>query len=319
MNRRKILIAACLLLAAVVPGYAAGIGPGPIDWLQEVTDQITALMNNQSDALVDLGVIELNFIAIITLIGIVVRWQLSHMVIGFHPVNFTIGDFFVFLLNFAFCSVLLHYYNNPLPGVGVNFHQLPAGFSILISSKLGTAAIDQMLAQVSDAISKTQKPSVTDLLGIIVYAVTMAQLAALQFVMFALNSFGYIGQAMFALFGPLLIPLYMTKRFAGKFFAWLDGLIVFSMFGAVSTGLSFIWLNVIVGFFQNTVAGDYTIGHWFAVLTTLVMITCAFLYSMFKIPSITAALFGGSAALAQGFAETLTARAAGLAMAVYRG
>ena len=39
------------------------------------------------------------------MITMVVRWNLAHMVIGYRPVNFTIGDLFVFLFKLFACCV----------------------------------------------------------------------------------------------------------------------------------------------------------------------------------------------------------------------
>jgi hypothetical protein len=110
----------------------------------------------------------------------------------------------------------------------------------------------------------------------------MADMALIDLAMFAVDAFGWIAYALFSLFGPLAIPLYMTKHFSSKFWGWLDGLIVFSFYRAVSAGFSFIWINVLVGFFDNTVAGDYSLGHWLAILGTLIMLTGAFFWGMFK-------------------------------------
>jgi hypothetical protein len=114
---RKTLLVLLLFTAffPVMGAAATGTAPLPpgVNWLSEVTDQVNALVTNYSDELVDLGTTELAFFAIFTLVGIVVRWQLSHMVIGFRPVNYTIGDLLAFFLNLVACSLLLHYYNAP--------------------------------------------------------------------------------------------------------------------------------------------------------------------------------------------------------------
>ena len=103
------------------------------------------------------------------------------------------------------------------------------------------------------------------------------------------------------------------KHFSSKFWGWLDGLIVFSFYRAVSAGFAYIWLNVMIGFFDNTVAGDYSIGHWLAILATLIMLTGAFVYGLFRIPMITSMLFGGVGSAAAGYSEAFLGTVAGFA------
>ena len=270
---------------------------------------MSALTTAHADQLVSFGVIELNFIAILALVGVVARWQLAHMVIGFRPVNFTIGDFFTFLIQLLICSVMLHYYNSPLPG-GLNLHQLPQAVGGAIANTLDTSVVDDLLTRVSAVIDGTAQPSVFNEFGIIVYMTIMLFMALVDLAMFAVDAFGYVGYGIFALFGPLMIPLYMTRNFASKFWSWLDGFIVFGMYRAVSAALTYVWLHVLIGFFDNTVAGDYSIGHWIAILATLVMLCGAFVWSMFKVPMLTSMLFGGAASGAQAATDAMVGTAA---------
>ena len=110
---------------------------------------------------------------------------------------------------------------------------------------------------------------------------------------------------MFTLFGPLMIPLFITRNFKGKFWAWVDGLLVFSMFRAVAAAVSFIYLNVFIGFFDNTVNGDYSLGHWLALIPTLILLNGGLLWAMFQVPRITGMIFGGVASHAQAFTDTV--------------
>ena len=84
------------------------------------------------------------------------------------------------------------------------------------------------------AIDGTTPPSAIDMSGIIIYFGVLVLMSLLDLAMFAINAFGFVGYAIFALFGPLFIPLLLTRNFAGKFWVWLDGLITFGMYQAVA-------------------------------------------------------------------------------------
>jgi len=306
------------LLTALVPfiGTAqTGADPLPpgVNWLSQVTDQVNALVTNYGDQLVALGTTELTFFAIFTLVGIVVRWQISHMVIGFRPVNYTIGDLLAFFINLAACSLLLHYYNAPLPGASMSIHQIFPAFAKAVTNILDQSLIDGFLDRVREAATGTQAPSAFNLTGAIVYATVLFNVAFMDLIMFAVNAFGFIALGLFTLFGPLLIPLFITRSFKHKFWQWVDGILVFSMFRAVSAAISFIYLNVMIGFFDNTVAGDYSLGHWLALIPTLILLNGGLLWSMFQVPRITGMIFGGVSSQAQVFVDNVTSSIVALA------
>jgi len=318
-----LLAALLLVLLLPAPGAAAVAPPPPppaaagagINWLQAVTDQVNHLVTADAATLVDIGYIELYFIAIFTLITMVSRWQLSHMVVGFRPVNFHIGDLILFLVQLSICSALLHYYLAPFPGSGLKLYQLPDAFGKSISGTLDMSIVDDFYHRVTTALNSTNKPGGLNFLGILIYIQVIGNLAFASLIMFAVNTFGFVAYGMFVLFGPLIIPLYLTNHFRSKFWGWVDHLIVFGMYRAVSAALTFVWLNVLVSFFDNTVNGDYSIGHWLALIPTLLMLTVSFGWTMFKIPAVTSMLFGGAGAGAQAATDAAVAKLVELAHA----
>jgi hypothetical protein len=315
MLQKTVLMIALAITAAPAVSYAAAPPATGTNWLQQVTSEVDTLTTTHGDALVDMGVTELNFIALMSLIAMVVRWNLAHMVIGYRPVNFTIGDLFIFFFKLFACSLMLHYYFNPFPGTAISLHNLFASIAQAIASTLDQGIMDDFLTRVRSVGDSTQRPVGLDIVGVIIYFGVMLNMALIDLAMFAVDAFGWVAYAMFSLFGPLAIPLYMTKNFSSKFWGWLDGLIVFSFYRAVSAGFSFIWLNVLIGFFDNTVAGNYNLWHWLAIFGTLVMLTGAFFWGMFKIPMITSMLFGGIGAAAQGFTSAISGKIAAVAEA----
>ena len=295
-----LVLLTCILLPTA--SFAASAG---IDWLGQVTTAVDTLTTTHGDVLMDFAVTELNFVAMMGLIAMVVRWNLAHMVIGARPVNFTIGDLFIFFFQLFACSLMLHYYFTPFPGTSLSIHNLFAGVAQSISATLDQSVMDDFMKRISNVTDSTARPAGMDVIGIFVYFGVMIDMAFLDLAMFAVDAFGWVCYGIFSLFGPLAIPLYMTKHFSSKFFGWLDGLIVFSFYRAVSAGFTYIWLNVIIGFFDGTVAGDYSIGHWLAIFGTLIMLTGAFVYGIFKIPMITSMLFGGVGMAAAGYSSTV--------------
>jgi len=115
-----------------------------------------------------------------------------------------------------------------------------------------------------------------------------------------------------ALFGPLFIPLYMTKLFRGKFLHFVDVLLSFAMIRAVAAAFIFVWGGFMNTFLSLTFAGNYSIEMWLTNLVPVLMVFLAFCINMLAIPSITQAIFGGSAGVS-GSVEAAAIRLAVLA------
>ena len=72
-----------------------------------------------------------------------------------------------------------------------------------------------------------------------------------QAVLFFVTSFGFVAIGLGSLVGPLFIPFYMWPTQAGKFYRWLDFMIVYSFYQVVATAFVYVWTNVIVYFFRS--------------------------------------------------------------------
>ena len=103
---------------------------------------------------------------------------------------------------------------------------------------------------------------------------------------------------MTALFGPIFVPLLMTKTFRAKFFHFLDVLISFAMIRAVAAAFIFVWAGFMNAFIQQTFNGNYSMEMWLANLIPCIMVFVAFIINMLFIPSMTQAIFGGAAGMA---------------------
>src|ERR1700748_2052770 len=113
-----------------------------------------------------------------------------------------------------------------------------------------------------------------------------------------MNASALILYGVTALFGPVFIPLLMTKTFKAKFFHFLDVLISFAMIRAVAAAFIYVWAGFMNGFLQQTFNGNYSMEMWIANLIPCLMVFVAFIINMLFIPSMTQAIFGGAAGMA---------------------
>jgi hypothetical protein len=117
-----------------------------------------------------------------------------------------------------------------------------------------------------------------------------------------------------ALFGPIFVPLLMTKTFRAKFFHFLDVLISFAMIRAVAAAFIFVWSGFMNAFIQQTFNGNYSMEMWLANLIPCTMVFIAFIINMLFIPSMTQAIFGGAAGAAESISRVVGTAASTVVM-----
>jgi len=144
----------------------------------------------------------------------------------------------------------------------------------------------------------TAMPGITAPVQILCYFLVQILLGLASAILFLINCSSFILYGVTALFGPIFVPLLMTKTFRGKFFHFLDVLISFAMIRAVAAAFIFVWGGFMNAFIQQTFNGNYSMEMWLANLIPCTMVFIAFIINMLFIPSMTQAIFGGAAGMA---------------------
>src|SRR6201986_4689064 len=158
-------------------------------------------------------------------------------------------------------------------------------------------SLDQLLQNLKTAGDGTAMPSFTAPVEILCYILVQLMLGLASAILFVINCSAFILYGVTALFGPVFVPLLMTRTFRVKFFHFLDVLISFAMIRAVAAAFIFVWGGFMNAFIQQTFNGNYSIEMWLANLIPCIMVFIAFIINMLFIPSMTQAIFGGAAGL----------------------
>ena len=269
-----------------------------VNWLYEFTNNITALTTQNGDALSQVGITFLSFIATIKLISMVIQFQMHGMALSFHHRPLEIGDLMRFLLILVVCLLLETYWVNPIPGAGIGLNHFFSYIAQVIVVAIDQKSIDVLLKAISDAVLNTPQPPVFAIIDVLTYALLVIVMGLASAVLFFINCSSFVFYAVCALFGPIFIPLLMTDRFKHKFYGFIEVLISFAMIRAVASAFIFVWANFLIGFLQETFHGQYTLGVWDAHMNSVMAVFGAFLLNMAAIPKITQIIFGGSAASA---------------------
>jgi hypothetical protein len=289
-----------VLLAQALPSASSGV-----DWLYQFTNNLTNLTTQNGGALTQLGMTELACISFFMLVSMVVNWQTSTMTFRLHHHPIQAGDLTKFLLQLIICCLLETYWVNPFPGASFGINHFFSYIAQAMVAAFDQNSLDSLLQLLKTAGDQTQMPSFTAPVQILCYFLVQILLGLASAILFLINCSAFILYGVTALFGPIFVPLLMTKTFRSKFFHFLDVLISFAMIRAVAAAFIFVWAGFLNGFIQQTFNGNYSMEMWLANLIPCTMVFIAFIVNMLFIPSMTQAIFGGAAGMAESITKVI--------------
>ncbi|HET6206860.1 MAG TPA: type IV secretion system protein [Terracidiphilus sp.] len=280
--------------------------PG-IDWGSQIVDQVNALITANGGVLVHDGLLLLAWIGVFKLLLLVIPMLLRRLDL-FHgnwhtTVHFS--EIFLLLFQIALAAFALNHWMVPLAG-GLSLHQVPTALARGLTNTFDTATIDQFVGYLRDTVTKLSQPNPWQVLDIAIYLYILIEMGVLAAAMFVVSSFGFIGVFQYTVLGPLFIPLALTKHFYSWFWRWLEGLFAFSMYRVMAAAIGWVWSNLFIYFFVHGVGTDYSLTNWLALLPVVFMLAVGFVYSMFKIPALTAALFSGAGSIGQSYVSAVS-------------
>jgi len=278
------------------------INSGSVDYITMITSNVDSLVAADSPVFLNIGNQLLTAIGITMLAVYGLKWAL-HSASRHHP-EFDFPGVVHFFAMFLIAEMMLRYYNTPLPWTSSSFHQLLPDTARQFAGIIDLSSLNTLLAAVKDATDKAQKPG-DDFLLIFIYACVLIDMVLVEGILFAVTILGFIAVGIGSLLGPLFIPWLIIPRVSWLFWNWLQFMLQYSFYRVVSSALVYIWANVIVGFFTNSIHGDYSLAHLLALILPFGMLNIGLFFSIFKITSFVSDLFKGTAAAGSGLAGSL--------------
>jgi type IV secretion system protein VirB6 len=277
------------------------------NWLNQFTNNITALTTANGGALTNLGLFLLAFVSFMMLVSMVINFSTQSMAFSLNAQPLEAGAIIKFLIRLVVCCLLESYWNNPFPGTTLSFNHIFSAIAQGIVAALDQNSLSNLQTLLATAGKGMGQPSMISIAEQACYWLVQLILGLAQAILFVINISSFIFYAVTALFGPLFIPLYMTNSFRGKFFHFVEVLASFAMIRAVASAFIFVWNGFLTTFLQQTFHGDYSLGMWAANFIVVTMVFAAFIVNMLFIPAITSAIFGGGAS-AVGSAQSMVGK-----------
>jgi hypothetical protein len=256
-----------------------------------ISQAITQLLSSNMDTLQATGLDIFRGLAVILIVwfGIKAALSASQGHGGFHFAKF--ADL-ILMISFGFG--MLTYYTMPLPATSYSFSDLITKEAISLSAQIQADNTQQIV----DAITKAEEqlgepPGLFSLHEEFTYLIARVALMIMQAFVFAVIAYGYVATAVCVLLGPVFIPWFIVPKLDWLFWGWLKAFIGFSFYQVVASAFIFVFSKVVIGMFS--VIGTLSLSNIVTLLPALLTLTFVCVYSLHKIPELTASILSGRA------------------------
>ncbi len=254
-----------------------------------VAQSIIDLLTRHSDLFLDLGRHLFRGFAVILLAWFGIKVALSATEGG--P-GFPAAKFASLLMTIAFGYAMITYYAAPIPGLGVSFSHLITDQAHVLAQRLEVAQVQEVEERLNEIYLGLEQPSVLDLLSLLRYALVMLCVTGARAVLVAVIGFGWIATAVAVLVGPIFIPFFIVPHLDWLFWGWLKAFLQYAFYRVIAQAFVFVFGNLLLNF-TRAVPPPYTTELIAFTYAQLVLLLLAFIYGMFKVPSLVNSLFTG--------------------------
>ena len=211
---------------------------------------------------------------------------------GRHLLNF--DHFASLLLTISFGFTMVNYYSTPIPGVGVGFHNLITDESQFLANRINQTELQTVEERITDFETRMNAPGVTDILGIVIYAVIIILLAAAQAIAIVVIAFGFIATAVCVLVGPIFIPFFIVPKLEWLFWGWFKCFIQYAFYQVIAAAVVYVIANLILGILGLQPRGTISTVQLIEAFPVLFITFLASIYALLKIPTLANHIFSGT-------------------------
>ena len=281
-------------LAVAATGMAQSI-----DYSQFVTSQLDDLVTTGSPLLVNTGLTIVNGFAGTVFILLMIR--LAFLQFSHSHLHINVWPILSFMFMVAGIDTMLHFYAQPIPGVGYGLSRLPAEIFLEIAAYIDVSRYTLLNATALKWFGNVQQPgNVLALMDNLIYAFGWINIAFLEAILFIVTIFGYVFYGLTALVGPVFVAALLFPMFRQYFHSWLSTLIRFGFYTVPAAAFVYIWAGAWIKFFNDVAGTDYTLPHLLKMIVPMVMLNLAMFVTALRIPNWVDNVFSGSSSAAGG-------------------
>jgi hypothetical protein len=140
----------------------------------------------------------------------------------------------------------------------------------------------------------------------VIYLIITVLIAVLELAMFIVTGFGYLALGTVLVIGPILIPFMIVPKLDFLFWSWLKALIKYSFYPVIGNIVLLGICQIMLSVLNTALPTSGQIVITVTQIPILMVVFCAGLYSIFKIPGLVQDIFSGSASAGSGVQAAVT-------------
>lgn len=256
-----------------------------------VTQATTDLLTTHSDIFVTLG-----FNLFKGFAAILIAWTGIQIALGSTSgASVRFDRFAGLLMSIAFAYAMLVYYESPLPGIGISFHRLITDQGANLAGQIeanSTEDVSKKLAEVYEKLESPSGPSILDVTQVVRYYATVFVLSFAQAAILAVISLGFVAVAICVLVGPIFIPFFIVPHMEWLFWGWFKALMQYAFYPVIGNAFVYVYGELMLNFFRVH-QPPYNAANIAGLFLQLILMTVAFIWGIFKVPSLVSSIFSG--------------------------
>jgi len=270
-------------------------------WLLDPLDELTT---QYSDLFVQAGKDELISFGIIILVFYAFRHGLHGGILRF---------LMQFGLLFLIAANLLQYYNAPIPGASFSVHQAFQVFATGLADQIDLKRMDLLFSNVATILSHLERPSITDIDGILVHFLIEIVMWVIQAALYVVTAMSFLALGIGSLLGPILIPTIIIPKLSQMFWNWIQFMLQYSFYRVGAAALVFVASTALNTFFTRTLHTSvcgidqscYDLAQMLIIFPKMLVFVAAVLAGILKLGSMMSDLFKGSSMAGANMASTV--------------
>ncbi|MGI9069802.1 MAG: type IV secretion system protein [Bryobacteraceae bacterium] len=266
-----------------------------------ITTQIINMVTAGQPVFLAFGSTLLTWLAVIMLVIYGLKWALASAS-NYHG-HFDFPAMVHFFCLFVMAEMMLRFYNATLPWSSSSFSNLLPNTGMALANAITTSSFQTLITQVGALlkIMQTQSPSIFHGGELVMYTFVTLDMLLIEGLLFAITITGFVAIGIGAVLGPVFIPWLAVPRLSFLFWNWISFMLQYSFYQVVAAALVYVWTNVLVTFLSGWFNGNYSLGHFAAIVPGLTLLNIGMFWSMLKIHSFVSDLFKGAASMGSAF------------------
>lgn len=192
---------------------------------------------------------------------------------------------------------------------GYSFSEMIPRTAFGMADLVGTTTQQQMLAKlnaITDGISGMSAFSFFHARDFVVYLIVTFLIAILELAMFIVIGYGYLALGAVLLIGPIMIPFLIVPRLDFLFWSFIKAAIKYSFYPVIGNIVLLGICQIMLSILNLTLPTSGQIAITITQVPFLIVVFCAGLYSVFKIPGLVQDIFSGTASAGAGMQAAVT-------------